>query len=83
MALRFGAALQLNGTGASAICRLEQDAHVLLCKATDPEYAPKSPLAVLLYFVQHGFECELSRQIRNRIEDVWDIYTVMGQVCPY
>ncbi|KAL1938366.1 hypothetical protein VTO73DRAFT_11606 [Trametes versicolor] len=68
-----------NGAYREAIDRLEQDTHVLLCKATDPEYAPKSPVAVLIYIVQHGIECDLSRHIGSRIEEVWDIYAVMGQ----
>lgn len=65
---RFGAAsCRLGETDASLMHRLEQDKHVLLCKATDPEYMPKSPVAVLAYLVQHRVECELSRRIRERM----------------
>lgn len=64
MTRRFGTVLRrLNETCAPTIHRLEQDTHVLLCRATGPEYAPKSPVAVLEYLYQHGIECDLSRQI--------------------
>lgn len=83
MICRFGAAsCRLSETDTSLLHKLEQDAHVVLCRATDPEYAPKSLVAVLAYIVQSGIECELSRHIQERIDEVWDIYVVMGQVRP-